>query len=251
MSGISSIGSGSDYGSMASGQRINSAAEDASGLAIAEKLESQATGLDVGADNAQAGINVINVADGALSSITDSLQRMKELSLKAMNGTNGASELSIIQGEIDQIKEGIQQMASNTEFNSHKLLDGSMADMDIATNPDGTGSSIQLVNSTLESLGIADFDVTGDFDMTQLDGALDMVSDARSSLGATSNSLQYAYNNNVNASLETKGAKSKIEDLDFAKAISEQKKTEVFEEYRMNMIQKKMEQESLVTKIFQ
>lgn len=250
MSAITSVSS-VNYGEMSSGKKINSAADDSSGLAIAEKFEQESTGLEVGASNAQEGIHLINVADGALNGITDSLERVKELSLKAMNGIYGKEDLEIIQGEIESIMKGIQDTASSTEFNTHKLLDGSMASVDIVTNPDGTGSEIQLVNSTLESLGIADYDVTGDFDMSKIDDALDMVSNAKSNLGATSNGLQYAYNSNMNTSLETRGAQSRLEDLDFAEAISEKKKDEIMEEYRNNMLRRKMEQESMVTKILQ
>ena len=83
MAGVQGVGSSIDYGQIASGKRINSAADDASGLAIANKMESQVTGLDVGAENAQSGVQALNIADGALGGINDYLQRIYEVSVKA------------------------------------------------------------------------------------------------------------------------------------------------------------------------
>ena len=132
------------YSHISSGKRINSAADDAAGLAIGKKLEREETGLRVGADNAKDGIGALNVADGALDGITDYLQRIRELGVKSMNGLYSDSDRATIQSEIDQLKEGIQSLAKNTTLNEQKLLDGSMADMHLATNPDGTGMSIQM-----------------------------------------------------------------------------------------------------------
>lgn len=248
---ITGIGSTMDYGKMASGKRINSAADDASGLAIANKLASQTKGLTTGASNAQDGIGVINIADGALSGVQEYLQRIKELSVKAMNGLNTASDLQSIQKDINGALAGIQDTAKGTEYNTMKILDGSMATMDIASNPDGTGMKIQMANSTLEALGIDGYDVTGDFDIRKIDEALEKVSASRSDLGASSKALSYAYNSNSNAAIQQTSAQSRIEDLDIPKAISEQKKNEVLEDYKTMMQKKQMEQESLVTQLLQ
>lgn len=248
---ISAVGSKIGYDAIASGNRINSAADDASGLAIANKLESQKNGLDVGASNAQDGISAAKVADGAMEGITDYLQRIRELSLKASNGLMSADDKKSIQDEIAQNLEGIKQISQGTEFNTKTLLDGSMASMDIATNPDGTGMTIQMADTTLETLGIDGYDVTGKFDIGKIDNALKMVSEARGSLGASTNALEGAYRYNTSASLEQTGAQSRLEDLDIPKAISEVKKNELLEDYKNVMLKKKMEEESLVTRILQ
>lgn len=237
-------GVSTDYSQIASGKRINSAADDASGLAIAEKMESQSSGLDVGAANAQSGKDALNIADGALGGINDYLQRIYELSVKASNGLNSGSDLNSMQKEVDQLMQGITEMASNTEYNTMKLIDGSMADMSLATNPDGTGQSIKMANATLESLGIDGYDLTGDFDINRITSAMDKVNEARSAGGATTNALDYAINSNKYASQNTTAAQSRIEDLDIPKAISEQKKNEVIDEYQMMMQKQKMEDES-------
>lgn len=249
ISGISS-GASMDYGKFASGKRINSAADDVSGLAIANKMQKESNGLDVGASNVKDGIGVANIKDGALASMQDYLQRIRELSVKSMNGLNGASEKEIIQGEINQMLQGIEQTATTTSYNEMKLLDGSMADMNIASNPDGTGMKIQMENVTLKALGIEGYNVTGDFDISKIDDALKRVSDSRSRTGAVTNAMEHAYNNNTSMSLELTRSRSKIEDLDIPKAISEQKKEEVLKEYSMGILKKKMEDDNNVLKLF-
>ena len=246
MSSIQGVTSGVsvNYSQIASGKRINSAADDASGLAISKKLETQSTGLDVGAANAQSGKDALNIADGALGGINDSLQRIYELSVKASNGLNSGSDLSAMQKEVDQLMKGITETASNTEYNTLKLIDGSMADIDLATNPDGTGQSIKMANATLEALGIDGYDLTGDFDINRITSAMDKVNASRSDGGAASNALDYAIDYNQYASQNTTAAQSRIEDLDIPKAISEQKKNEVIDEYQMMMQKQKMEEES-------
>ncbi|HKM21371.1 MAG TPA: flagellin [Lachnospiraceae bacterium] len=243
MAGVQGVGSSIDYGQIASGKRINSAADDASGLAIANKMESQVTGLDVGAENAQSGVQALNIADGALGGINDYLQRIYELSVKASSGLNSGSDLGAMQKEVDQLLQGISETASNTEYNTMKLIDGSMADMELATNPDGTGQKIQMANATLESLGIDGYNLTEDFDISRISSAMDKVNEARSAGGATTNALESAYRSNLNTSLNTTSAQSRIEDLDIPKAISEQKKNEVIDDYQTMMQKKKMEQE--------
>ncbi len=239
------------YSHIASGKRINSAADDAAGLAIAQKMQREETGLSVGAQNAKAGIGALNVADGALDGVTDYLQRIRELAIRSMNGLNSADDKQIYQDEINQLKEGIQSLAKNTSLNEQKLLDGSMADIGLATNPNGGGMKIQMANSTLEALGIADLDVTSDnFNLDSIDKALKMVSSQRGNIGASTNRLEHTYNYNTRASLEQLGARSRLEDLDLPKAISEKQKKEVLNEYRNLMLRQQMNQKSMITGMF-
>ena len=239
------------YSHLSSGKRINSAADDASGLAIAKKMQREETGLSVGAQNAQDGIGVLTVADGALGGVMDYLQRIRELALKSMNGIYSSSDKEIFQNEINQLKDGIQSIAKDTSLNEQKLLDGSMADMGLATNPNGGGMKIQMVNSTLEALGIADFDVTSDnFSLDAIDNAMKIVSSQRSDLGASTNRLEHTYNYNTSAALEQLSSRSRLEDLDVAKAVSEKQKNDLLFEYQIMMQKKKEEQDGLVTRIF-
>ncbi|MDE5866285.1 MAG: flagellin [Lachnospiraceae bacterium] len=239
------------YSHIASGKRINSAADDASGLAIAQKLKKEETGLSVGAENSKAGVGVLNVADGALGGVMDYLQRIRELALRSMNGLTTGSDKKAYQNEINQLKEGIQSLARDTSLNEQKLLDGSMADMDLATNPNGGGMSIKMANSTLAALGIEDFDVTGDFDLKAIDNAMNIVSSQRSYLGASTNRLEHTYNYNTNASLQQLSSRSRLEDLDIGKAVSEKQKQDTLSRYRIMTQKKRQEQKGFVTRLFQ
>lgn len=244
MTGISGVASSSNiYTQLSSGKRINSAADDPSGLNISEKMKTQETGLSTGSENAKSGIDMLNVAEGGLSKITDSLQRIYELSVKAANGLNGDAERGAIQDEINQELDQIQSSAKGTQFNTMSLLDGSMADINLATNPDGTGSKIQMYNSTLESLGIDGYDVTGSFDLNRITDAIDKVSAARSQMGANVNALEGAIRYNDYTAQNTVAARSSLEDLDMAKAISEQKKQETLNTYQLMMQKKRQENE--------
>lgn len=248
IAGISSTNS--LYGKIASGKRIQTAADDAAGLAISNKLKRNQNGLDVGASNIQDGIGAANIKDGALGSMQDSLQRIRELSLKASNGLYGDDEKQMIQKEVDQLLHGIQYTATATQFNEMKLLDGSMADMEIASNPDGTGIKIQMENLSLKGLGLEGYNVTGNFDISTIDAAMKKINDARSSTGASTNALEHAYNYNTGASYNLLSSRSRIEDLDIPKAVSEQQKSKLLGDYRMGMLRKKMQNDTLITRMF-
>ena len=239
------------YTKLASGKRINKAADDAVGLAIAQKLLKEENGLNVGAQNAAEGMGALNVADGAMGGMMDYLQRMNELSIRSMNGLYSDSDRQAFQTEINGLKSGIQSLAKNTSLNEQKLLDGSMADMHLATNPNGGGLDIHMENTTLESLGIASYDVTGNFDLNAIGKAMEIVSSARSNLGAMTNRLEHTYNYNRLASENVLSSRSRIEDLYMPKAISEKKKQDLLTEYRTMALRKKMDDNNLVMRLFQ
>ncbi len=246
---VSAIQSQRLFTSLASGKRINSAADDAAGLAISEKLLTQTNGYSVGTDNAADGINLMNVADGALSTMQDSLQRIRELAVQAGNGIYSASDKELIQMEIDGLKQSIQDVAKGTEFNTMKLLDGSMADLSLATNPSGGGLKIQMANSTLESLGIADFNVTGKFSLDDIDSAIKAVSKARSKFGAKTNALGHTMNYNENAGLNLMAANSRIRDTDYGSAIVNKNKENILSQYRMFAMKAQMNHHAGVLKL--
>ena len=253
MSGISGVSGNSyqDYGKFASGKNINSAADGASELSIIEKQEEQSRGYDAGADNIGSAQDMLKTADSALGSITDYLQRMRELALKASNtAVMSDDDIRNIQKEIDQLKQGIADVADQTQYNGKNLLDGSNKEFQIATDANGGKNTITMGEATLEALGIADFDVTGDFDLDAIDKALDKVSSLRSDAGAKSNALDYAYNANRQASYNAVASRSRMEDLDYAEAISEQKKKETLQDYQTLLLKKKMEDEAIKTRTF-
>lgn len=247
MSGISGIaGSGADriYSQIASGTKLQSAADGAAEMAIVTKENAQVNGLNMGERNAQDGKSLLNIADGAMDNLADQLQRMRELAIQASNtAVLTDDDRQMIQDEIDQLKQGISDIANNTEFNKKKLLDGSYQDGYIASGPNGSGMSLDIGDATLQALGIADFDVTGDFSVGTIDDALSKVSSNRSKIGAQSNALDYTIAYNSNASLNLTSAKSRLEDADLAKLVSEKDKQNILQSYRIIMQKKVQEQE--------
>lgn len=247
MSGISGIaGGGADriYSQIASGTKLQSAADGAAELAIVTKENAQVNGLNMGERNAQDGKSLLNVADGAMDHLADQLQRIRELAVQASNtAVLNDDDRQMIQDEIDQLKQGISDIANNTEFNKKKLLDGSYQDGYIASGPNGAGMTLDIGDATLQALGIADFDVTGDFSVGTIDDALSKVSSNRSKIGAQSNALDYMIAYNSNASLNLTSAKSRLEDADLAKLVSEKDKQNILQSYRIIMQKKAQEQE--------
>lgn len=147
---------------LASGKRINSAADDAAGLAIAQKLLKQTNGLSAGVYNARTSQNMMNVAEGALGSVTDMLQRVNELSIQAANGTNSASDRGAIQAEIDQLTQEIDRVSATTKFNESYLLKGSSGKNSIPVSARDAGITGTLTQDatkatfTMDALKIGD-----------------------------------------------------------------------------------------------
>lgn len=252
MTGVSGINNSltNTYSQLSSGKRINSAADGAADLSIIEKEDSQVKGLDQGGKNMASAKDAINIADGALSGVTDSLQRMRELALQASNSALMTdSDKKGIQAEIDQLKQGISDIAGRTNYNTKNLLDGSNPTLNLATDANGNAASVSTGNATLEALGIADFDVTGDFDIQKIDDALSKVSSSRSTMGAQSNGLDHLMAYNSKAAYNITASKSKLEDLDYPQAVSEQKKQETMQAYALMMQKKKQEEENRKTNL--
>lgn len=247
MSSISSINTSisyADYGRFASGKKIQSAADGAAELSIIQKEDTQTRGYKAGENNIASARDMLNVAEGAMAGITDYLQRIRELGVQASNtAVMSDSDRANIQKEVEQLKRGISDIADQTTFNTKKLLDGTYDKFQIATDAGGNSMAVETADATLQMLGIADFDVTKDFDLQDIDDAIAMVSAGRSSMGAQSNALDYAYNYSANTRLNVTAGKSRLEDLDFPEAISEQKKKQTLQEYALFMQKKRQDDE--------
>ena len=245
ISGVSSYGYNSLYGKIASGKSLQSAADGAAELAISEKMNAQVGGLEQGADNVSSGIDAIRIQDSALGDVTDYLQRIRELALAASNTfTISDEDKKIYQQEISQLKEGIEDVSKITSYNEKNLLDGSSKEMEIATDSNASSVSVSGMDSTLKALGIEDFDVTKDFNIEDIDKALDTVSKMRSDAGAKMNSLEHAYNINKTSSYNHTAADSRLEDLDMEKAVSKLDKQRLLDTINVMMQKKKEENEA-------
>ena len=234
MNGITSMQRSStsyaDYGKFASGKKVNRAADGAAELAIIQKQETQTRSYKAGENNIGAAKDMLNVADGAMSGITDYLQKIRELGVRASNtATITDAERTSIQAQIEQYKQGISDIAKQASFNTKPLLDGTSQKYNIMTDATGNGMEITTADATLQALGIADF-------------ALARVSAGRSGMGAQSNALEYAYRYSTNTRLNVTAGKSRLEDLDYGQAVSEQKKKQTLQQYAFFMQKKQMEQ---------
>jgi len=217
---------------LSSGYRITKAADDAAGLTISESLKSQSRGAQVAANNAQTGINLLQTAEGDLSIIQDNLQRIRDLSVQAANGTNGTAERNAIKSEVDQRVNEINRIASASSFNAIKLLDGtsSTLSLQIGTKSDTELNAISLTEGTnplgdasASALGISDIDsafasssAAGSF-ISSVDTAISSVSARRSTIGSLQNRLESAITS-LNIQYENMSAsESRIRDVDVAK----------------------------------
>ena len=143
---------------LSSGLRINSAKDDAAGLAISERMTTQVRGLTVAMRNANDGISLAQTAEGALSSVTNNLQRIRELAVQSRNATNSDEDRSALNAEVQQLKSEISRIAQQTSFNGTQLLDGSFTNMafQVGANQGQTIDVSAIVNANVDSLGTWD-----------------------------------------------------------------------------------------------
>jgi len=215
---------------LSTGLRINRAADDAAGLSVSEQLRTQVRGLAMGNRNIQDGISLLNIAEGALIEIEDMLQRMRELSIQAANDTLTSTERSYIQTEFNRLKEEIDRIANGTQYNSQKLLNGADVwatggTLHVGPNDNAGGTDVVLITIGAVTTGSMSIDgancvVTSQTGataaITSLDTALNMVNSLRSDLGASTNRLEHALNNQENQEQNMTAAESTIRDADFA-----------------------------------
>lgn len=214
-------------------KRVNTAADDAAGLAIMEEMEKEIRGLQKGTDNTLDMQNLLKTAEGGLSQIDDSLQRIRELSVQASNGIYTQEDRALIQSEIKQHLDNIDSLTQNTEFNNKKLLDGSFQNQHTASSPDGSGATISIPDMSTGStaLGsIMNFDVTQDFSIDDIDNAINGVSNTRAYLGAMMNRFDSTVESNNITMLNQAAAKSRIADLDIAKAMNDMNRSRLLTE---------------------
>ena len=246
---------------LSSGLRINSAKDDAAGLAIADRFTTQIRGLNQAARNANDGISLAQVAEGALGSTSSNLQRIRELAVQAANGTNSASDRLALQQEVLQLTTEISRVGSQTEFNGLKLLDGSYTTQQFQVGANA--------NQTI-TIDLADFgkggpitsDLTWDVDLqapepgaalgapnvdgqqrsfisskesatsvlARLDVVMEKVNATRATMGAVMNRLDHVINNLTNVSMNMSASRSQIEDADYAAASTELAKTQIMQQ---------------------
>ena len=220
---------------LSSGMRINSAADDAAGLAISENFRGQIRSMNQATRNANDGVSLLQTAEGALNETSSMLVRMRELAQQAATGTVGSTERGYIQNEVGKLTSEIDRISKTTEFNGTKLLDGSLSqsggvsvmNFQIGsrnTDNDRIGMEIKSMDST--TIGVGTGTGTGTISVTDqisaqsalnsIDSAIASVSQVRGDIGSTQNRLQSTINN-LQVTIENESAaESRIRDTDVA-----------------------------------
>lgn len=219
---------------LSSGLRVNSAKDDAAGLSIATKMDSQVRGMSQASRNANDGISMIQTADGALSNISDALQRMRELAVQGANDTNGDKEWANIQTEMNALNEEIGRIASDTKFNGNALLTAGDVTKTIQVGADA-GQTIEVTfKDSSDYTALPDFAITtaasASTAITDIDAALEALNTERASLGTAQNRMGYAISN-LSTSIENQSAaKSRIMDTDYASETSKLSRSQILQQ---------------------
>ena len=217
---------------LSTGQRINGASDDAAGIAIATSMTAQINGLNAAVRNANDGISLLQTADGALSETSSLLQRMRELAVLAVNDTYSSAQKTAMSTEYVALSSQIADIASNTQFNGTKILDGnggltgttSQYTFQVGAN------NAQTISVIITSQGLAILGLTGTTIATAanaaaqialIDTAIGTLNTQRSTIGAAVNRLSHALDNLTNVAANATDSRSKIEDTDYATATSD------------------------------
>jgi len=237
---------------LSTGSRINSAADDAAGLAISTRMTSQINGLNVGIKNANDGISMLNTAEGALDEVTNMLQRMRELALQASNGTTDVKDRSYMNKEYQELVKEIARVATKTEWNGRTILDntadgsnsasvefqigvdtGTTLEVDFGDFRVDTSGATMAAFSTVVSAGTSgeaktisaastgSAQTTSSAVLGHIDTALNAVNEKRAVLGAATNRLTHTVDNLTNVVVNAESTRSAISDTDYAEATSE------------------------------
>ena len=222
---------------LSTGKRINSAADDAAGLAISNKMTSQIRGLDQAVRNANDGISLLQTAEGATHEITNMLQRMRELAVQSANDTYSPEDRIALNKEMEQLEAEITRIAGNTKWNGMEILssDSITKNLQVGIANDAESTiSIAFEDLTAAGLEIGGLNVLTHADsqsaLDKLDSAIKQVDSFRADLGAKINRLNYAADNLSNISTNTSASRSRIQDADYAKASSELARTQIIQQ---------------------
>ncbi|HEY9552510.1 flagellin [Allosphingosinicella sp.] len=227
---------------LSTGKRINSAKDDAAGLAIANSMTSQIRGMNQGIRNANDGMSMAQTAEGALGEVGNMLQRIRELAVQAASGTYSTEDKTNLQAEVSELQSQITSILDNTEFNGIKLFDGSAGASGTVT--------IQTGANAVDTVTLDFADISADYtaalavnvtaltatDLDTLSDAISAVSTTRAELGASQSRLQSTVNNLTSNVANLSDARSRIEDTDFSKETTELAKAQVLSQASTAML---------------
>jgi len=237
---------------LSTGRKINSAGDNASGLAISNRMTSQISGLGAAIRNANDAVSMINTAEGALDEITDMLQRMRELAVQAGTGTTTSSDRTYLNAEFTQLRTEIDRIADKTEWNGNKILnataDGTTSSGSTVTYQVGvdggdtmtvdfgnftnttSGTMTTLASATIAGAGLATGMSNASVAITRLDTAIEAVSNQRATFGAASNRLTHTVDNLTNVKVNAEASRSRILDTDYAESTAELARTQIIQQ---------------------
>ena len=210
---------------LSTGKRINSAKDDAAGLAIATSMTSQVRGMNQGIRNANDGISMAQTAEGALNEVTNMLQRQRELVVQASNDTYSATDLANLKSEMDALNEQITNVVTNTEFNGQKLFDATAGTAGVVSVQAGANEADAIdidlstdltTDADLAAAAAVDVTALAAGDIALFDTAIETVSTVRAGLGASQNQLESAVAHLGNNITNLSDARSRIEDTDYS-----------------------------------
>ncbi|MCC7011031.1 MAG: flagellin FliC [Planctomycetes bacterium] len=210
-----------NFSRLSSGLRIATAADDAAGLGISERMRAQIRSFNVASRNAQDGVSLAQTAEGALQEVSNNLNRMRELAVQSSNGTLTTADRATLNTEFQALVTEIGRVASQTSFNGVNLLDGTTSSLDLQVGVNsGETISVGLSDMTTTTLGVGSLDVTSAGNaqsaLATIDTAIDDVTTARGDLGAAQNRLTSAIASILNTRENLSAAESRIRDVDVA-----------------------------------
>jgi len=230
---------------LSSGLRINRAADDAAGLAVSEVMRSQIRGMGVASRNAQDGVSLVQVADGALGNVGDMLQRVRDLAVQASNGTLTDSQRGNLDAEVQQILTEINKTGTDTEFNGISILSGSVAVAASAVTLQVGANGGQEIAFTIGTVSAAALTLTGlavstaagaSAAIASIDAAIGAVTTSRANLGAVQNRLEQTINRLGLTSENLQAAESRIRDADMAAEMISFTKNQILQQSGMAML---------------
>jgi flagellin len=246
---------------LSTGKRINTAADDAAGLAITSRMTSQIRALDQSVRNANDGISMLQTSEGATKEITNMLQRMRELAVQSANDSYGSEDRTAMQQEVDELALEVSRIAENTQWNGMSVLDGTIGTAGAVNFQVGTeGDAASTITVTFEALDATTLTVdsldlssntTSQSAIELLDTAITTVDSFRSTLGAKINRMTSAADNLANVSLNTSASRSRIEDTDYAKATTELARGQIIQQAATAMLAQANQQPSAVLSLLQ
>ena len=245
-------------GKLSSGYRINSAADDASGLAISEKMRSQIRGLNQAEANAQDGISLIQTAEGALQQTTDILQRMRELVIKTENdGVLSQEDKDAVGVEIEALKAEVDRIAESTTFNGKMLLTGEWKDTGLTFKIGANTYTCDTLTVTIGGMSAASLNIAGisigdaPAALKSIDKAIIQVSSQRAKLGAIQNRMEYSIENLSTTAENLTNAESRIRDVDMADEMVNFTKNNILQQSAMSMLAQANQQPQQILSLLQ